>query len=283
MAYTWSERTTVDTLTADAEAVASVLCGDAHTELLVSSGGLVQIVPAGSLDGSWGAPVTLQTNASPPVDLTDVEACGVPFGNRLCFVSVGGGTVRFWVFSQGTWWQVGSVVNVYEPFGSARFPALAVHPYNWRFFVATWHGAKTILSTSPDRGTTWHDGHDLEGTVWVADVDDLEYPALCCGRDVLWMAGWLEGTYHGAAGQLTLYRYKADAPLESAGDPVVIGAADECRAAITRRPGTGELIVVAAKTGTAWDDVAGSDKGIVEYRSVDSGATWALEGFHEVT
>ena len=283
MGYTWSDRMIVDTLAADTDAVANLLAGDAQTTLLVSTGGVVQVVPMGSLDGGWGTPVTLQTNATPPVDLAEVEACGVPFGNRLCVVAVGGGTVRFWVFSQGEWLQVGSVVNVYEPFGAPRFPALAVHPHNWRFFVATWHGAKTIVSASPDRGAEWHDGHDLLGTVWVADVDNLQYPALWCDKDYLWLAGWLEGAYRGAAGKLMVYKYRAQADLEAAGAGVTVGPADEGRPAIIRRPGTWELMVVAPKVGGGWMDLPGATRGIVEYRSVDSGGTWTLQELHEVS
>jgi hypothetical protein len=280
MAYTWSERTTVDTLAADTDAVANVLTGDAQTAVLATGGALVQVVPSGSLDGGWGAPVTLQTG-TPPADLADAEAYGVPFENRVYVVSVGEGTVQFRVYDQQTWAQVGETVDVYEAFGSPRFPTLAVHPYNWRFFEAVWHGAGTILNTSPDRGATWHE-HDLELTVWAAEVDGLQYPALWCDRDVLWLVGYLPGAYQGAAGKCMAYQLRADATLEALGDAVVVGAADEGRPAIIRRPGTGELIVLAPKTGSAWDDIAGADTGIVEYDSVDTGASWSLIGFHAV-
>jgi len=277
--YTWSARTTVDTLTADTEAVANVLPGDAQTELVVSTGGLVKVVPSASLDGGWGAPVALQTG-TPPANLTDVEAYGVAFENRVYVVSVGGGTVRFRCYDQQTWAQVGATVDVYEPFGSPRFPALAVHPFNWRFFEAVWHGAKTILNTSPDRGATWHE-NDLSGTVWAADVDGLQYPSLWCDRDVLRLVGYLPGAYQGATGKCMAYQFRADATLEALEDAVV-GPADEGRPAIIRRPGTGELIVVVPKTGSAWDDLPGTGAGIVEFDSFDTGASWSLIDFHAV-
>jgi hypothetical protein len=245
MAYTWSERTTVDTLAADTEAVANVLPGDAQTELVVSTGGLVKVVPSASLDGGWGAPVTLQTG-TPAANLTDVEAYGVPFENRVYVVSVGGGTVRFRVYDQQTWAQVGATVDVYEAFGSPRFPALAVHPFNWRFFEAVWHGAKTILNTSPDRGVTWHE-NDLVGTVWAADVDDLQYPALWCDRDVLRLVGYMPDDMGNGTGSVMAYQFRADATLEPLGNPVTVGAADEGRPAVIVRPGTQEIVVIVPR------------------------------------
>jgi hypothetical protein len=313
MAYTWSERTTVDTLAADTEAVANVLPGDAQTELVVSTGGLVKVVPSASLDGGWGAPVTLQTG-TPAANLTDVEAYGVPFENRVYVVSVGGGTVRFRCYDSHDWKQVGEATDIYEPSGSPRFPAMAVHPHSWRFFVAHWSGAAVLVTTSPDRGMHWHVDDGLLLGLWAAQIMYLQYPAIYCDRTWLHLVGympWERGvlpptaqTYRGATGRLLYYRFRATALMEpdnadptapptpasapwdqypaAEGSPVVVGPCDECRPALTRRPGTLELVCLGAKTGATWDDIEGADSGIVCFMSPDNGATWALDSFHAV-
>lgn len=276
MNYSWSERVAVTGVT-DADAVASVIATHARLDLLLGTGGDVQVLRMGSIDGGWQTPVEVVSDEAFP--------SGVNLQGRYALATVGGNptkTVRFWrLADDGSYAPVGSAVDVYESMGTAQYPSLAVHPDNWRVFVATRVGSKTIINSSPDAGATWHE-NDVDGVVWPTEVVGLQYPVLCCDKDYLWLVGWRAGVYLGAAGKVECYQFTANSKLEQVGSAVTVGPSDEGKPGFIRRPKTGEMLVLAPKTAGGWSTLSGNTTGIVEYWSVNTGSAWTQQVFHEV-
>lgn len=199
-------------------------------------------------------------------------------------------------------------------------PAIAMSPTTWTLFVAVpevyvfWHWVEppdppvltytyyVRLYCSHDQGATWQDmgtvktldgpGEPIPGTTAAA----VQYPMLWCDRD-LWLAAWYGAApWEGAEGHIKVWRYLVQETMHYAGPasrteglltvggwPVIAGPGDTGRPGIIRRPGTGEVIVVAPKNSSStWDDLPGVGAAVAEYVSPDTGTTWQGPVAHAV-
>ena len=151
-------------------------------------------------------------------------------------------------------------------------PALAAHPLTWMLAAAVQANDATAVYMSKDQGTTWEA---------LSDAYLMRYPALWATDTELWLCGWSDVPVGGAEGSILLQKFEFSGyDLTPVGETITVGAGDEGRPGIIVHPTLQRPIVLGSKT-SIWD-ADGPDVAIVEYISMDSGATWQRRGFIEV-
>jgi hypothetical protein len=292
----WSKRVS---LAATGVLTAMLVSTEKATVLLEGTAMQAVLVPLNSLDGDFGTPVQMGDGLLSPYA---AEVSG-----------------RYGVTSLPTVGLSYDVVAQTPPYGAVhdevpiytgvvqRGPVLARHPLTWRLYAAAQAGASSsLLYTSSDQGLTWQHGGTL-GLYVGGSIYPVEYPALWCDRDYLWLACYRPTPTAGAPGQVCVYQLRATPERNFDGlfpdevkfnvvqsgtiltsgsewqcSGIVVGPSDAGRPAIIRDPLTGRLTVLAPKT-TAWADEGLPTPGIVEYTSTDTGTDWTQFSHHAVS
>ena len=264
--YEWSARIPAGDLTGTAPVTwQSILAVGSRIDFVFGTADSAKVAPGASLDGAWGTAKLLVGETAPFV---------VAAGQRLLLGTVNEGKARLTVRAQGEdYGAVDAAVEIGD--SDAVPPVLARHPTLMRIFAAIQQAGNTVLHVSDDRGATWTQARTVTG---------LRYPYLYVDQVRVWLAGYFAGAYQGAQGTVRVSAYDVTKVLVEKTALAIVGPSDAGRPAIIRRPTSGELMVVAPKTGAFWDAAPGMEsKGIAEYRSVDLALTWGLQAIHAVT
>jgi len=259
---TWWSRTP---MTTDADYVwGNIVAAHDRTEFALGDAGNSYLRHAGSLDGTWGAAESVGAWLAPHV----IERHG-----RFELVAIAGGEPYFLTREKASpHAAVGSAVQIANLSGLARNGCLAGAMYGALMMCAVEADGQTQLYTSTNTGASWVAQHTLV---------DWRYPYLYADDPYLWLVGYRVGAYEGATGEVVVCNYLLNDPtLPVLTAANAIGACDEGRPAIIRRPSDRALIIVAPKTQD-WT-APGATPGIAEYRSRDSGLSWDLTEIHSL-
>ena len=242
----------------------NIVAGNDRTEFCLGAVGNLDLRMANGLDGGWLQAVSLAGYEKPWA----IDAQG-----RFLVAAYASAQAHLLVVEKtADRAQIGTPLVI----GASDVdtgPALAWMPEYGLLWAAVQSGGQTTLYSSTNRGATWKAQ---------SPVVDVETPALWADGTRLWLAGYKGTSLAGASGKLVAKCYNVTGgTLGEAAVSADVGGADPGRPALLVRPAGRELLALAVKTEN-WTE-SGPSPAIVEYRSWDSGASWALKAYHEVS
>jgi len=256
---TWSERFAVpdsaDTIWANPYSTKS------RTELIEGKTN-VQTRFAESLDGDWQAAQEVEATYSCPYG---IEALG------FLYISAYKDGKQYLLRRQRSGEHTAMEAPLVIANSDEVAASLAFFPLQWALACAVQYNDDTKIYLSRDHGQSW----SLKHTVAVL------YPSLFCDDRLLWLVGYVDGVYGGAAGRVSVAAYHASSlALPESQALTIVGPSDAGRPAILRESGTWLVRTLAPRT-TDWGDGEAAPS-IVEYVSDNVGETWSKVGVHVV-
>ena len=256
---TWSERFAVpdsaDTIWANPYSTKS------RTELIEGKTN-VQTRFAESLDGDWQAAQEVEATYSCPYG---IEALG------FLYISAYKDGKQYLLRRQRSGEHTAMEAPLVIANSDEVAASLAFFPLQWALACAVQYNDDTKIYLSRDHGQSW----SLKHTVAVL------YPSLFCDDRLLWLVGYVDGVYGGAAGRVSVAAYRASSlALPESQALTIVGPSDAGRPAILRESGTWLVRTLAPRT-TDWGDGEAAPS-IVEYVSDNVGETWSKVGVHVV-